>query len=131
MLGAYRIYEDYKHYDEVQNLTQLVDLTEDFGRLGNSVLAESEAGMWDVIFSEPNSDGWNNGRKYLQEAIEKTETLRREATASWAAFDHDALSSYTVERIDEVLQDLERVDKWRAMVLTEKGIPPVLSLIHI
>ncbi|KAF0092947.1 MAG: methyl-accepting chemotaxis protein [Puniceicoccaceae bacterium 5H] len=129
LLGAYRIYEDYKHYDEVQNLTQLVDLTEDFGRLGNSVLAESEAGMWDVIFSEPNSDGWNNGRKYLQEAIEKTETLRREATASWAAFDHDALSSYTVERIDEVLQDLERVDKWRAMVLTEKGIPPVPAAI--
>ncbi len=129
-LGFITLSGHYREYRQLSRVRDLVVLANQFSAIGGSINNETNAGMWDLIFTKLN----HNEAKYqenvalFEDAAGKTETLINSAKDLWAKIDRAGLDPVTITRIEESFKRAENLKIWRRVVQAKaENIDPSIT----
>ena len=122
MLGFALLSGQYREYRQLSRVRDLVRLANQFSAVGSAVTDETNAGMWELIFTKVNHTEakFQDNLKLFETSVAKTEKLLAEAKARWANIDREGLDPVTFARIEESFHRAEGLAVWRRTV-TSRG----------
>jgi hypothetical protein len=131
ILGFVHLSGYYSEYRQLSRVRDLVVLANQFSAIGGSITDETNAGMWELIFTKVNHSEarYDDNLRLFETAVAKTEGLLADAKARWAKIDREGLDPITAARIEESFQKAEGLKLWRRTVVSRgEDIDP--SIVH-
>lgn len=118
VLGFIHLSGYYRDYRQLSRVRDLVVLANQFSAIGSAVTDETNAGMWELIFTKINHTEakYNDNLRLFEASVAKTEALLADAKERWAKIDRDGLDTVTAARIEESFQRAEGLKIWRRTV---------------
>lgn len=113
-----RYLSDYRQLSQVRGL---VALANQFSEISGSLTEETNARMWELIFTPLNGTEAQLGRNQqdFAAAAAKTDRLVAQARAAWSQMDHAGQDPTLTERIVAAFAALDRVPSLRTLVTSE------------
>ena len=120
VLGFVHLSGYYSEYRQLSRVRDLVVLANQFSAIGGSITDETNAGMWELIFTKVNHSEarYNDNLRLFDAAVAKTEGLLADAKVRWAKIDREGLDPVTAARIEESFQKAEGLKLWRRTVVS-------------
>jgi methyl-accepting chemotaxis protein len=130
ILGFVHLSGYYSEYRQLSRVRDLVVLANQFSAIGGSITDETNAGMWELIFTKVNHSEarYEDNLRLFETAVAKTEGLLADAKARWAKIDREGLDPITAARIEESFQKAEGLKLWRRTVVSRgEDIDPSIA----
>ena len=129
-LGFALLSGQYREYRQLSRVRDLVRLANQFSAIGSAITNETNAGMWELIFTKVNHTEakFQDNLKLFEASVAKTEKQLAEAKARWANIDREGLDPVTADRIEESFHRADGLAVWRRTV-TSRGedIDPIIT----
>lgn len=121
ILGFIHLSGYYRDYRQLSRVRDLVVLANQFSAIGSAVNDETNASMWDLIFTKINhaEAKYNDSLQLFEAAVSKTDALLVGAKERWAKIDRENLDAATVARIEDSFQLAEGLKVWRRVVRSQ------------
>lgn len=110
-----------RDYRELSQVRDVVGLANQFSALSGSLTVETNAKMWELIFTRVNHTEaeYDNNVRAFQQSAEKSDALLAQARAAWAGVDRRGLDAGLVERINQAFARAERIPALRRVVISK------------
>jgi methyl-accepting chemotaxis protein len=120
VLGFVHLSGNYRDYRQLSRVRDLVVLANQFSAIGGAINEETNAGMWELIFTKVNRTEakYQDNLRLFETAVAKTEQLLTGAKGMWGKIDHEELDPVTVARIEESFRRAEALKIWRRAVVS-------------
>ena len=119
-----------RDYRQLSRVRDLVVLANQFSAIGGSITDETNAGMWELIFTKINHSEkkYDDNLRLFGTAVAKTEDLLADAKKRWEKIDRDGLDPVTIARIEESFHRAEGLKIWRrAVVSRSEDVDPTIT----
>ncbi|OIR09287.1 methyl-accepting chemotaxis protein III [mine drainage metagenome] len=129
-LASVFIARTYRDYRQLSRVRDLVTLANKFSAIGGSLEQETNAGMWDVLFTHVNHTEAKlpDSLKLYTTAAARTDAMLDEARAQWARVDKVGLDPVTRAKIEDAFAQATQLKLWRAAVTSVgKDLDPSIT----
>jgi methyl-accepting chemotaxis protein len=113
---------NYREYRQLSRVRGLVDLANQFSTIGADLTAETNTGMWDMIFVKINhaESKYDELVRAFNQAAAVTDGKLATARNAWAQIDRDGLDPVVIAQIEAGFKRADNLKLWRRAV-TSRG----------
>ena len=119
-----------RDYRQLSRVRDLVTLANQFSAIGGSLEQETNAGMWDILFTPVNHTEakLKDSLKLYTAAAAKTDAMLAKARAEWTRVDKEGLDPVTRAKIENAFTLATQLKVWRTAVTSVgKDLDPSIT----